>query len=101
MTGSPSSGNRGSGRSRTTSCGVLVADLVARAIRDGDGARWSNVEHRATPSDLEPCTGWAMGNAGIVRELLRFVRLSRGGDARYAFAWPDQPQVRAGAAPRS
>ncbi|WP_420312652.1 lanthionine synthetase LanC family protein [Streptomyces sp. YS-B37] len=81
--------------------GVLVADLVARAIRDVDGARWSNVEHRATPSDLEPCTGWAMGNAGIVRELLRFVRLSRGGDARYAFAWPDQPQVRAGATPRS
>ncbi|MGR3874441.1 lanthionine synthetase LanC family protein [Streptomyces graminifolii] len=81
--------------------GVLVADLVARAIRDGDGARWSNVEYRATPSDLEPCTGWAMGNAGIVRELLRFVRLSRGGDARYAFAWPDQPQVRAGATPRS
>ncbi|MGQ4434093.1 lanthionine synthetase LanC family protein [Streptomyces sp. SAS_260] len=81
--------------------GVLVADLVARAIRDGDGARWSNVEHRATPSDLEPCTGWAMGNAGIVRELLRFVRLSRGGDARYAFVWPDQPQVRAGATPHS
>ncbi|MFJ2160650.1 lanthionine synthetase LanC family protein [Streptomyces sp. NPDC087856] len=81
--------------------GVLVADLVARAVRDGDGARWSNVEHRATPSDLEPCTGWAMGNAGIVRELLRFVRLSRGGDARYAFAWPDQPQVRAGATSRN
>ncbi len=34
-----------------------------------------------------------MGNAGIVRELLRFVRLSRGGDPRYAFAWPDQPPV--------
>ncbi|WP_329556371.1 lanthionine synthetase LanC family protein [Streptomyces sp. NBC_00696] len=81
--------------------GVLVADLVARAVRDGDGARWSNVEHRATPSDLEPCTGWAMGNAGIVRELLRFVRLSRGGDARYAFAWPDQPQVRAGVTSRN
>ncbi|WP_393098304.1 lanthionine synthetase LanC family protein [Streptomyces sp. LN325] len=72
---------------------VLVADLVDRAIRDSDGARWSNVEHRATPSDLEPRTGWAMGNAGIVRELLRFVRLSRGGDPRYAFAWPDQPPV--------
>ncbi|MFJ8139703.1 lanthionine synthetase LanC family protein [Streptomyces sp. NPDC096013] len=80
---------------------VLATDLVTRAIRDGDGARWSNVEHRATPSDLEPCMGWAMGNAGIVRELLRFVRLSRGGDARYAFAWPDQPQVRARATPRS
>lgn len=74
---------------------TLVADLAAHAIRDGDGARWSNVEHRATPSDLEPCTGWAMGNAGIVRELLRFVRLSRGGDPRYAFAWPDQPPVHA------
>ncbi|MFF3445956.1 lanthionine synthetase LanC family protein [Streptomyces sp. NPDC002667] len=72
---------------------VLVADLAARATRDGEGARWSNSEHRATPSDLEPCAGWAMGNAGIVRELLRFVRLSRGGDPRYAFAWPDQPPV--------
>ncbi|MFB7243672.1 lanthionine synthetase C family protein [Streptomyces populi] len=72
---------------------VLVADLAARAIRDGDGARWSNSEHRATPSDLEPRTGWAMGNAGIVRELLRFVRLSRDGEPRYAFTWPDQPAV--------
>jgi hypothetical protein len=72
---------------------VLVADLFHRAIRDGDGARWCNHEHRATPSDLEPCTGWAMGNAGIVRELLRFVRLRRAGDPRYAFAWPDQPEV--------
>ncbi|MEU0410038.1 lanthionine synthetase LanC family protein [Streptomyces griseorubiginosus] len=72
---------------------VLVADLAARAVRDGDGARWSNVEHRATPSELEPRTGWAQGNAGIVRELLRFVRLSRGGEPGYAFAWPDQPQV--------
>ncbi|MET8582916.1 lanthionine synthetase LanC family protein [Streptomyces collinus] len=72
---------------------VLVADLAARATRDIGGARWSNFEHRATPSDLEPCTGWAMGNAGIVRELLRFVRLSRGGEPRYAFAWPDQPPV--------
>lgn len=74
---------------------VLVADLAARAIRDADGARWSNTEHRATPSDLEPRTDWAMGNAGIVRELLRFVRVSRGGDPAYAFAWPDQPAVAA------
>ncbi|MCN9240100.1 lanthionine synthetase C family protein [Streptomyces sp. RY43-2] len=72
---------------------VLVADLVARAIRDTDGARWSNVEYRADPTDLEPCVGWGMGNAGIVRELLRFVRLSRGGDPRYAFPMPDQPPV--------
>ena len=57
---------------------VLVADLASRATRDADGARWSNVEHRATPSTLEPRTGWAMGNAGIVRELLRFARAGSG-----------------------
>ncbi|MFD3613690.1 lanthionine synthetase LanC family protein [Streptomyces sp. NPDC058676] len=73
---------------------VLVADLADRAIRDADGARWSNFEHKATPGDLEPRTGWAQGNAGIARELTRFVRLSRGGDPDYAFAWPDQPPVR-------
>lgn len=74
--------------------GVLVADLAARATRDAEGARWSNVEHRATPSALEPCTGWAMGSAGIVRELLRFVRISRSDTPDYAFTWPDQPSVR-------
>ncbi|MFJ6389973.1 lanthionine synthetase LanC family protein [Streptomyces sp. NPDC091972] len=74
---------------------TLVADLTARAVRDGEGARWSNVEHRATPSELAPRTDWAQGSAGIVRELLRFVRLGRGGDPGYAFAWPDQPRVSA------
>ncbi|MFD5241097.1 lanthionine synthetase LanC family protein [Streptomyces tendae] len=72
---------------------VLVADLTARATRDGEGARWSNVDYRSTPGDLEPQTGWAMGNAGIVRELLRYVRLTRGGAPGYAFTWPDQPPV--------
>ncbi|MPY37502.1 lanthionine synthetase C family protein [Streptomyces adustus] len=77
---------------------LLVADLAARATRDAEGARWSNVEHRATPSELEPQTGWAMGNAGIARELLRYARVRRGGDPRYAFAWPDQPPVSTGGA---
>ncbi|MFD6193816.1 lanthionine synthetase LanC family protein [Streptomyces sp. NPDC060275] len=72
---------------------VLVTDLTARATRDREGARWSNVDFRSTPGDLEPQLGWAMGNAGIVRELLRYVRLSRGGDPGYAFTWPDQPPV--------
>ena len=68
---------------------VLVADIAARAIVDGDGARWSNVEHRVTPSDLEPYVGWAMGNAGIVRELLRFVRIGTGREQAYAVSMPD------------
>jgi Lanthionine synthetase C-like protein len=53
--------------------------------------RWSNYEHRATPSVLEPRTGWAMGNAGIIRELLRYARLSRGAADSYAVRWPDHP----------
>ncbi|HEX3002911.1 MAG TPA: lanthionine synthetase LanC family protein, partial [Angustibacter sp.] len=71
---------------------VLVDDLVARAIVDSDGARWSNHEHRATPSDLEPLAGWAMGTAGIVRELLRYVRVARGASGGYAVTWPDHPR---------
>jgi lantibiotic modifying enzyme len=70
---------------------VLVDDLCRRATVDGDGVRWSNLEHRETPSELEPRTGWAMGNAGIIRELLRFVRIGDGGSPDYFIAWPDQP----------
>ncbi len=70
---------------------ILVDDLASRATTDADGVRWSNREHRLTPSKLQPRTGWAMGNAGIVRELLRFIRASNGGDPAYAIAWPDQP----------
>lgn len=74
---------------------ALLDDLVARATVDVDGVRWSNHEHRVTPSALEPRTGWAMGNAGIVRELLRFARISAGADATYAVSWPDHPVVAA------
>ncbi|MFH0175965.1 hypothetical protein ACIA6D_15665 [Streptomyces cacaoi] len=77
---------------------TLVADLASRATRDADGARWSDLAHRPTPGRLEPQTGRAMGNAGSARELLRHVRLSRGGDPRHAFTWPDRPAVRGAAA---
>jgi hypothetical protein len=70
---------------------VLVDDLTVRAIVDDAGVRWSNHEHRAAPSDLEPRSGWAMGNAGIIRELLRYARLSDGGAHGYAVPWPDHP----------
>ncbi len=72
---------------------VLVTDLAARATRDANGARWSNHEHRVTPSMLEPRTGWAMGNAGIVRELMRYVRATTGRDPSYAVNWPDHTAV--------
>lgn len=50
-------------------------------------------EHRASPGTLAPRTGWAMGNAGIIRELLRYARIQEGGDPGYAVAWPDHPPV--------
>jgi hypothetical protein len=34
-----------------------------------------------------------MGNAGIVRELLRFARAVAGTDPAYAVPWPDHPQA--------
>lgn len=74
---------------------VMVADLLARATVDADGVRWSNTEHRVTPSELEPMPGWAMGNAGIIRELLRYARLRTSGEPGYAVDWPDQPPVAA------
>ena len=64
----------------------------------GSGAEYGSadsLEHRATPSGLEPECGWASGSAGIVRELLRHVRIVDGGDPSYAVAWPDQPVARA------
>ncbi|MFG2956002.1 lanthionine synthetase LanC family protein [Streptomyces sp. NPDC048291] len=69
---------------------LLVTDLTTRATHDSAGARWSNVEHRATPATLEPRTDWAMGSAGILRELLRFTRLHRDEPTpHYTFPWPD------------
>jgi Lanthionine synthetase C-like protein len=76
---------------------VLVADIAQRATVDASGARWSNYEHRVSPPELEPRPGWSMGNAGLIRELLRYARISDGRDPAYAIAWPDQPAARRGA----
>lgn len=67
---------------------VLVADLAARATVDATGARWSNHDLQGTA--LTPRRSWAMGNAGIVRELLRHSRITQGRDPSYAVAMPDQ-----------
>jgi lantibiotic modifying enzyme len=72
---------------------LLVDDLAEHATVDDTGARWSNVEHRVTPSDRQPRTGWAMGNAGILRELIRYTRVTRGLPG-YAVQWPGHPAVR-------
>lgn len=73
---------------------MLVTDLEDRATVDATGARWPNYEHRADPPELEPHQGWAMGNAGIVRELLRYARIVEGRNPAYAVPWPDQARTR-------
>jgi Lanthionine synthetase C-like protein len=72
---------------------ILVSDLASRATVDAHGACWSNYEHRVSPPVLAARTGWAMGNAGIIRELLRYARVRDGQNPRYAVAWPDHPPV--------
>jgi lantibiotic modifying enzyme len=74
---------------------TLVADLHSRAIVDAHGARWSNVEYRNDPPDLEPQVGWAHGNAGIIRELLRYSAAVDGAAYTCCVQWPDQPPVSA------
>jgi Lanthionine synthetase C-like protein len=81
------------GRDGLAFADVLVADIARRATIDATGARWSNLEHRDRPPELEPRTGWAMGNAGLIRELLRHARITTGRDPSYAVQWPDQPAV--------
>ena len=79
---------------------LLVEDIAARATVDAGGARWSNVEYRASPPDLAPRPGWAMGNAGIVRELLRYARVCVGASDSYSTPWPDHPPTRLAAVVR-
>ena len=74
-----------------TFANALVGDLAARATADDAGVRWSNYEHRATPGDLEPRPGWAMGTAGILPALLRYARLSQSSATGYAVSWPCHP----------
>ncbi|MFG2434615.1 hypothetical protein [Streptomyces sp. NPDC048508] len=73
----------------STFADILVADLASRATTDADGIRWSNIEHRETPSILPCTTGWAMGNAGVIRELLRHARITANKDPRYTAPFPD------------
>lgn len=73
---------------------LLVDDLTARATVDAAGARWSNYEYQATPPELDPDSGWAMGNAGIVPELLRYARVCTGKSDTYTAPWPDHPPAR-------
>lgn len=53
----------------------LGQDVLARAITDETGTRWSNTAHQASPPELEPEVGWSQGAAGISAFLLRLAGL--------------------------
>ena len=53
--------------------------LVERAVRDGDGACWRFLEHKAAEPLLPPQVGWMQGAAGIAAFLFRAGRLLRQG----------------------
>ena len=60
---------------------AAAARVLALVRTRFDGERWS---------DQFELLG---GNAGIVRELLRYSRVTSRRDPRYAVAWPDHPPV--------
>jgi lantibiotic modifying enzyme len=67
----------------------MTADLVSRATRDDNGARWVQAEHRVRPELLVAQTGYMQGAAGIGMWLLRLDAQQR---KRAPFVrFPDSP----------
>jgi lantibiotic modifying enzyme len=67
----------------------LVDDLLARAIADDRGMRWSNVEFRSDPPELPPETTFFQGASGIGTTLVRLSRHLEGD--RSSIGWPHAP----------
>jgi lantibiotic modifying enzyme len=68
---------------------VMVDDLLDRAVVDGEGMRWSNVEHTADEPNLPPETTYMQGAAGIGSTLLRMHRHLAGDP--WVVQWPHAP----------
>ncbi len=68
----------------------MIDDLLARAITDESGTRWSNHEFRDTERpDLPPETGYLQGAPGIGSTLLRVHRHLNGDP--WTVRWPHAP----------
>ena len=67
----------------------MTADLLARATRDGSGARWVQAENRTEPNNLVAQTGYMQGAAGIG---MWFLHLDGAQRQRAPFVhFPDSP----------
>jgi len=67
----------------------VTANLLTRATRDANGARWVQAEHRIKPELLVAQTGYMQGAAGIGMLLLRMHEFERG--KQPAIRFPDTP----------
>jgi lantibiotic modifying enzyme len=73
---------------------TLVDDILARAIEDESGMRWSNYEFRRPDPDLPPETTYLQGAPGIGSTLLRLHRHLAGDP--WTVRWPHAPSWTAG-----
>jgi lantibiotic modifying enzyme len=67
----------------------VATDLLRRAIRDGDGIKWIQAEHRVKPDLLVAQAGYMQGAAGIGMLLLHLDALEPGRAG--GIALPDSP----------
>jgi len=72
----------------------LAQDVLARAVSDDAGTRWSNTEHRNSPPELPPASGWMQGAAGIAGWLFRLARVHECGLGAPRLEHPDRPPLR-------
>jgi lantibiotic modifying enzyme len=68
---------------------LMLDDVLARAIHDDHGMRWSNYEFRSAEPDLPPETTYMQGAAGIGSTLLRMHRHLSGDP--WVVRWPHAP----------
>lgn len=74
---------------------LLTPSTRALEMTDTD-EEWES--QQAKRRDEPWFTDAVLGNAGIIRELMRYVRLNKGDSDGYAVQWPDHPGTLAGRA---
>lgn len=73
----------------------LAQDVLARAISDHTGTRWSNTEYTTGSPLLPPACGWMQGTAGVAGWLVRLARVHELGLEAPRLDHPDRPPLRA------
>lgn len=61
--------------SHARSCAEII---ITRAVREGEGLKWPQAEHRTRPDFIQAQTGFMQGAAGISSSLLRLYLVERG-----------------------